>query len=134
MAVTIMVVLTMMYGFYKWKTDKYDQKTSIDRIFEVLTVVVAIFMIVRFIWLGIYDIGKIMEVIIVIAEISGTLLLARKNILGWYSYILMSLLVGTLVIFVNSKSAIVLGILELSSVYFYNIGIKNMNKKEFLIL
>ena len=30
MAVTTVIVLTMIYGFYKWKVGKYNQRTKIN--------------------------------------------------------------------------------------------------------
>lgn len=127
-SVTIIIVLTMMYGFYKWKIGKPDERTNIDLSFEILASIVAIFMISRFVLSGSYQLPPVFETIIVIAEILGTVLLTRKKIAGWYSYILMSLLAGILVIFINPNSAIILGILELSSIYFYYYGIQNFSR------
>ncbi|MDD9953177.1 MAG: nicotinamide mononucleotide transporter [Candidatus Woesearchaeota archaeon] len=125
MAVTTVVVLTMVYGLYKWNTGTYDTRTKVDLFFEVLVAAVAVVMITRFLLSGVYDIAPIFEVFIVLAEVLGTILLARKLILGWYLYILMSVLVGILVIFINQHPALLLGILELSSLYFYYKGIRN---------
>lgn len=127
-AVTIVIVLAFIYGFYKWKIGKFDLRTRIDVFFELLAVLVAIIMIFRLAILGKYNLGFFVESIIVVAEISGTILLARKKVLGWYAYIVMSLLVGVLVIFVNTNPALVLGVLEMSAVYFYIRGIKNFAK------
>lgn len=127
MAVTIVVVFTMIYGFYKWGTDQYDNYTRIDRFFEILAAMVAVFMTSRFLLSGVYGLGPVFETIIVIAEIVGTVLLARKKIFGWYSYIVMSSMVGILVIFINDVPAILLGILEISSIYFYYRGARNFS-------
>ena len=78
MAVTIVIVLTMIYGFYKWKISKYNQRTNIYTFFEILAIIVAIFMISRFVLSGVYELAPIFETIIVIAEILGTVLIARK--------------------------------------------------------
>jgi len=132
MAVTVVIVLSMLYGFYKWNQGNYDKRTNVDKFFEILAAVVAIFMISRFILSGVYAAGPIFETVIVIAEILGTILLAHKIIFGWYSYIIMSLLAGVLVIFINSNPAVLLGILELSSIFFYYKGIKNFSNKKFI--
>ncbi|MFZ2193523.1 MAG: nicotinamide mononucleotide transporter [Candidatus Moraniibacteriota bacterium] len=129
MSVSIIIVLMMLYGFYKWKIGQYNKQTNIDRFFEIIAAVVAISMILRFAFSGIYHLGPLFESLIVTAEILGTILLANKKIAGWYFYIIMSILVGILVIFVNPKPAIILGILEMASIYFYYNGIKNFSKK-----
>ena len=134
MAVTVVIVLTMIYGFHKWQNGKYDKYTNVDRFFEILAAIVAITMILRFLLSDEYSLGPVFETIIVIAEIMGTVLLARKKILGWYSYIIMSSLAGILVIFINTDPAILLGILEISSTYFYYKGVQNFSKKHNLIL
>lgn len=128
MAVTVVIVLTMTYGFYKWKIGKFDKRTKIDKFFEILAVIVAIFMISQFLLSGVYQIGPFVESIIVVAEILGTVLLARKKMAGWYSYIVMSSLAGILVIFINPNPAIILGILEIASIYFYIKGLKNFSE------
>lgn len=133
MAVTVTVVLTMFYGWYKWASGLDNRRTLVDVVFEVLTVLVAVFMIARFVFIGIYQLAPILETFIVIAEITGTLLIARKNILGWPALILMGLMVATLVVFVNPNPAIILGLLELGSIYFYIQGIRNMHKKPITI-
>jgi len=127
-SVTVVIVLTMMYGFYKWKIGKPNERTIIDLSFEILATIVAVFMISRFILSGSYQLPPIFETIIVMAEILGTILLARKKIIGWYSYIVMSMLAGILVIFINPNPAIVLGIFELTAIYFYYRGIQNFSK------
>jgi len=101
MTVTIVIVLTMIYGFYKWKTEKYDERTIIDRFFEISAIIVAMFMVSRFVLSSVYKLAPIFETVIVIAEILGTIFLAHKKIAGWYSYTIMSLLAGMLVIFIN---------------------------------
>lgn len=126
MAVVIVIVLMMMYGFYKWHYGIWDVRTFVDRIFELLTVSVAVFMIVWFAAKGNYSASMLLETCIVIAEIAGTMLLARKYIVGWYAYIVMSVLVGILIMFVNPTPAILLGLLELASIYFFVEGIKGM--------
>ena len=131
-AVTIVIVLTMIYGLYKWKIGKSNQRTKIDIFFEILASIVAIFMISRFLLSGLYQLAPIFETFIVIAEILGTILLARKIIAGWYSYIIMSLLAGVLVIFINPNPALILGILELTSIYFYYIGIRNFSRTDLI--
>ena len=128
-AVTVVIVAAMMYGFYKWQTGKYNQRTKIDTFFEVLAASVALFMIVRFLLLGGYQLGPIFETMIVIAEIFATVLLARKIVYGWYFHIIMSLLASALVIFINKDAAIILGILEAASIYFYYQGIRNFSNK-----
>lgn len=129
MGVTIVIVLTMFYAFYKWHIGDYDKYTNIDRFFGILAVAVAIFMIARFIISGNYNIAPIFETIIVIAEISATVLLAYRKIAGWYACIVMSTLASILVAFINPNPAIVLGILEASSIYFYYKGIKSFSSK-----
>ncbi|MBU1178646.1 nicotinamide mononucleotide transporter family protein [Patescibacteria group bacterium] len=128
-AVTVVVVVAMMYGFYKWKKDRYRQHTKIDTFFEILAILVAMFMILRFALSGVYNLSPIFEAIIVSAEILSTILLARRIIYGWYSCILMSLMAGILVIFINDDRALLLGILELASIYFYCQGIRNFSSK-----
>lgn len=128
MAVTVVIVLTLIYGFYKWQVGKFDKHTKIDTFFEILAVLVALFMITRFLVSGLYQLGPFAESIIVVTEILGTVLLARKKIAGWYSYIVMSALAGVLVIFINPNPAIILGILEMASIYFYIKGINNFSK------
>ena len=128
MAVTVVIVLIMMYGFYKWTVGIFDKRTRIDLSFECLAAIVAIFMITRFLTSGVYELGPTLESAIVIAKVLGTVLLARKIILGWYAHIVMSLLAGILVIFVNSNPAVLLGILEVSSIYFYWRGIQSFSK------
>lgn len=128
-AVTVVVVATMLYGFYKWKKGRYRQHTKIDAFFEILVVLVATFMILRFAFSGVYDLSPLFEAIIVTAEIFSTVLLARRIIYGWYSAILMSLMAGILVIFINDDRALLLGILEVASIYFYYKGIRNFSKK-----
>jgi hypothetical protein len=130
MAVTMVVVLTMLYGFYKWKVGIFDTRTKVDTFFEIVAGLTAVFMIAHFALSGVYQLGGFMECIIVTAEILGTVLLARKIIIGWYAYIVMSLLAGALVIFVNPSPAVVLGILELASIYFYYRGIRSFSKSE----
>lgn len=124
MAVTIAVVVTMFYGLYKWQVGQASKETKVDHLLQLLTVSVATFMIGRFVYVGNYEPAPIFETFIVIAEITGTFLLARRNILGWYFLIFMSTLVGILVIFINSNPAPILGILELASIYFYIKGIR----------
>ncbi len=119
----------MIYGFYKWKIWKTDKRTNIDKFFEFLAIAVAIFMITRFVISGVYSLAPVFETIIVIAEIFWTMMLARKKIIGWYSYFVMSVLASSLVIFINPNPALILWILELSSLYFYYNWIKNFSKK-----
>jgi hypothetical protein len=128
--VTIVVVMAMVYGFYKWETGKFNKRTKLDIFFEILAVTVAIFMITKFIISGVYQLTSVFETLIVIFEILGTVLLARKKLTGWYSYIVMSLLASILVIFINPNPAIVLGTLEVLSIYFYYKGIKNFQRVE----
>ncbi len=129
MAVAIVIVLTMMYGRYKWKVGNFDKHTKVDSFFEILAAIIAIFMISKFVFSGAYQTGKILESIIVITEILGTVLLARKKVEGWYAYIITSALTGILVIFINKNPAIVLGMLEITSIYFYYKGIKSFSRK-----
>jgi len=128
MTVTVVIVMTMIYGSYKWRIGKFDERTKVDKLFEILATTVAVFMILRFLLSGVYQLGSFVESIIVVAEILGTVLLARKKIVGWYSYIVMSSLAGILIIFINPNPAIVLGILEMASIYFYIKGIRNFSK------
>lgn len=78
--------------------------------------------------------SAIFETIIVIFEVLGTILLARKKIIGWYLYIVMISIVGILVVFINPNSAIILGILEIASIYFYIKGIMYFSKKSILVI
>ena len=87
-------------------------------------------MISRFLLSGTYELRSAIESVIVIAEISGTVLLARKKILGWYSYMLMSMLAGILVMFINPTPAVILGLMELGSLYFYYQGLKTFKSKK----
>ncbi|MBI5414351.1 nicotinamide mononucleotide transporter [Candidatus Peregrinibacteria bacterium] len=130
MAVSIVMVFTMIYGFSKWKVGKFTERTNIDAFFEILAAIVAIFMILKFVLSGISQLAPIFETIIVIAEILGTVFLARKKIAGWYSYIVMSSFAGILVIFINPNPAVLLGILEMASLYFYYKGIRNFSKNK----
>ncbi len=126
MAVMITVLFMMVYGFYKWRVGQYDVHTKIDIGFEALAVLVAALMTLRFLILQDYTLSGFVEIAIVSAEIIGTILLAQKRHIGWYFYTVMSILVGVLVIFLNEKSAPLLGFLEWCSIYFYYKGIKNM--------
>jgi nicotinamide riboside transporter PnuC len=128
MTVTVVIVISMIYGLHKWKVGKFDKRTKVDNFFEILAALVAIFMITRFLLSGVYQLGPFVESIIVVAEILGTVLIARKKMAGWYAYIVMSILAGILVIFINPNPAILLGILEMASIYFYIKGIKNFSK------
>ena len=125
-AVTIVVVAELFYGLYKWVTKNESSFTAVDDIFNALAVVTALGMICYLLVQGLYTHISALETIIVIAEISGTVLLARKKMLGWYSYIVMSACASVLVIFVNSDPAVLLGILEFSSIYFYIQGIRKL--------
>jgi len=129
MAVMVMIVLTMLYGLYKWKHKLFNTRTIVDKAFEILTVLVAISMVTVYIVQKNYSFPVGFETLIVIAEITATMLLARKLIAGWYTFIVYGVLVGVLVIFVNPQPAILLGLLELASIYFYIQGIKLMKKK-----
>lgn len=130
MASTTVVVMTMIYGFFEWKHGTHDVRTLVDVLFEIVAVVVAGVMIGRVIFFGAYTAAPFFEAGIVIAEIFGTVLLARKRMLGWYCYIIMSVLVGILVIVINRDSAPVLGLLELSSIYFYLQGVRNFSHRK----
>jgi hypothetical protein len=128
-SVTIVVVMTMIYGFYKWQRFGRDAgRTRIDIFFEYLAVIVAIIMIARVLTLGLYNLSSVFESLIVVVEILGTVMLAYKKIIGWYLYIVMSSLAGILVVFINPNPAIVLGLLEVCSIYFYYKGIRNFQK------
>lgn len=126
-AVTIIVVTTMFYGLYKWRVKKFDTYTYIDTLFEWVTIMVAIFMISKFIFSWLFHLSALFETGIVIAEILWTILIAREKIYGWYSYIIMSSLASILVIFINPSPSLVLGILEWASIYFYYKGVQNFS-------
>ncbi len=133
MVVTVMNVTTMMYGLYKWKSG-IVQRSFIDIFFEIATMCSAFIMIGLYVSQAVFSLQKTLETIIVVAEISGTMLLARKHIMGWYLLIVMSSLVGYLVIFVNPEPAVILGILELASIYFYIAGIRAFRLHNTIIL
>lgn len=126
MTSTIMVVLTMFYGLFKWRKNIFDQRTPIDKSFEVLTLFTVGLSIIYFLIQHEYSLLRVLETVAAVAEISGTMLLARKYIFGWYAYIVMSLVVASFVIFINPQPAVVIGILELLSIYFYIVGIRSM--------
>lgn len=128
--VTMITVTTMIYGWHKWHQEIFDQITPIDKFFTALTGVTILAVIVMLIASGNYTAGTGLETIIVIAEILGTVLLARKRVVGWYLYILMSLCVVLLITFVNTHSAPILGLLELMLLGVYIKGIKTMKHLE----
>ena len=125
MAVTTVVVLAMFYGLYKWRSGRFDERSSVDIFFEVLASVVGVMMVGYFAISQSYSLSELLQTAIVILEISGTILLARKLVLGWYAYVGMSVLVAVLIIFINPQPALLLGLLELASIYFYIQGITN---------
>ncbi|MBI5457831.1 nicotinamide mononucleotide transporter [Candidatus Kaiserbacteria bacterium] len=125
MAVTTVIVLAMFYGLYKWRSGEFDKRSTLDIFFEVLAWIVAAVVISYFLISQNYSLNELLQTAIVILEISGTMLLARKLVLGWYAYIVMSTLVAVLIIFINPQPAPVLGLLELASIYFYIQGITN---------
>ncbi len=128
MAATIMVVSEMFYGLYKWLKNKKNKTTKIDIVFNILSVLVVVGVVGYFALSRLFSAGYALETIIVVAEVAGTILLAQRNVLGWYSYIVMSACASILVIFLNDSPAVVLGILEFSSIFFYIQGIKRMKK------
>lgn len=127
MSVTIVMVFLLLYGFHEWQTGQQNRHTHVDTFFSIVASVVVLLMITRFILADTYQLAALFETLIVIAEIAGTMLLARGAVLGWYSYTVMSVLIAVLIVFINPESAPILAILELASIYFYVQGIQQFS-------
>ena len=134
MASTIVVTIQMIYGAILWfigfERGKFH---TYDIAFMSLATITSLGAIAHLLWMHEYSSISFLETIIVIAEIAGTILLARKNIAGWYFYIFMSALVTYLLIFVNPVPAVILGFLEFCLVFFDIQGIRRMSLPQHFI-
>ncbi len=130
MAATMVLLFLMAYGLYQWSTGRPEERTAVDLFFEVLAGLAALIVMVRLLLTGEYYLSSLLETVIVIVEIAGTVWLAQAKVHGWYAYIVMSLLVFVLVTVVNPNPNPILGLLEFCSIYFYVQGIRAFSTRD----